>query len=347
LTVTGGLVTAKTLILAPFKSSGICNINGGTLQTGTITRGSGVTNFNWNDGTIQNYDGNTNLTVSNSLILALAETGKHAFNIDQGRTGTVDAVLKNATINGTLTKTGAGILTLTGANTYSGETVIEAGTLKYSTAAAMTSGPYTVNGGTLDIGAISKSIGAFRITSGAVNGTGTLTSNAPYDVQAGTVNPRLAGTVGLNKNGAGVLMLTGANTYRGETVIEAGRFKVTGTILNTSEVTVNAAGTLELARTSGNATAATLPIGNDGMLLVSTGSQMAGAITGNGITQVNAGASLTASSIVQDSLIIGATGATAMGQVPEPSALVLLGMSGIGLLALACRGKRPFSLLAW
>ena len=41
--------------------------------------------------------------------------------------------------------------------------------------------------------ALSQTIGTFQITAGAVNGTGTFTSNADYDLQAGTVGVVLAG----------------------------------------------------------------------------------------------------------------------------------------------------------
>ena len=108
-------------------STAICNINGGTLQAGLIGRGSGTANFNWNDGTIQNYDTSTDLIIYTNL--KLAATGTHVFNIDPGRTGTVYAILSDATTNGSLTKTGSGVLTLAGANTYSGDTIVEGGLL--------------------------------------------------------------------------------------------------------------------------------------------------------------------------------------------------------------------------
>jgi hypothetical protein len=93
---------------------------------------------------------------------------------------------------------------------------------------------------------------------------------------------------------------------------------------------------LELAKTTGSATAANLPIDNDGTIVISAGSQTAGAITGTGITQVNTGATLTATSIVQDMLIIGGAGASAASmpdgsttiQVPEPGMWALL-LAGI------------------
>jgi fibronectin-binding autotransporter adhesin len=249
----GGLVMAKWLELALNSNSiGTCNINGGMVQVGYLSRGGGSANFNWNDGTIQNYDSNTNLSIPKGLVLKLAETGIHAFNIDLNRTGTIDAVLSDMTTNGSLKKTGAG-----------------------------------------------------------------------------------------------ALVLTGVDTYSGGTVVEGGRFKVTGSILGTSGINVGTAGILELAKTAGSATAANLAIDNDGMVLISAGSQTVGAISGTGITQVNAGASLTAHSIVQDRLTIGGTGAgttgladaSTMSQVPEPSTLALLWAGVVGAFILVWRRK--------
>jgi T5SS/PEP-CTERM-associated repeat protein/autotransporter-associated beta strand protein len=127
----GGLVMTLSMILAnSAKSSGMCNISdGGVLQTATLRQGNGIASVNWNDGVIQNYNPNTNLAVSSNLTIRLASTGTHAFNVDSGRTGTVDAVLTDATSGGTLKKIGAGTLVLTAANSYSGETEVEYGTL--------------------------------------------------------------------------------------------------------------------------------------------------------------------------------------------------------------------------
>ena len=51
---------------------------------------------------------------------------------------------------GSLTKDGAGILTLTGTNTYTGGTVLNAGTLTVNGAQALGLGNVVVNGGTLN-----------------------------------------------------------------------------------------------------------------------------------------------------------------------------------------------------
>ena len=91
----------------------------------------------------------------------------------------------------------------------------------------MPGGNYAISGGTLNIGALSKSIGTFQITGGTVSGTGTLTSSAAYDIQAGTVNAVLAGSVGLNKTTAGSATIN-APTYTGTTNVSAGTLTFTG-----------------------------------------------------------------------------------------------------------------------
>ena len=76
-------------------------------------------------------------------------------------------------------KSGTGTLTISGPNTgqYTGGLTVNAGTLDYS-GGVLPIGDYAIVGGTLNIGALSQSIGTFQITGGAVSGTGTLTSTS-------------------------------------------------------------------------------------------------------------------------------------------------------------------------
>ena len=87
--------------------------------------------------------------------------------------------------------------------------------------------PYTINGGTLNIGGLSASIGAFQITGGTVTGTGTLTSNAAYDVRGGTVGANLAGTaIGLTKSGSTTGGSQRRNSYTGRTTVAGGTLEL-------------------------------------------------------------------------------------------------------------------------
>jgi autotransporter-associated beta strand protein len=172
----------------------------------------------------------------------------------------------------------------------------------------------------------------------SVNDSAVLTVNAATS----------AATAGLTKTGAGILVLTNANTYTGATTASAGTLRVTGSIASTS-VTVAPSAVLDLANTAGTALAAVTPasVSNDGTMNVNSLSEQAGAISGLGSTSVNG--SLTATSIVQNTLSIGAGGSVTIREiplvagsanaVPEPSTLALLIAGAAGLLVFARRRR--------
>ncbi|WP_338286659.1 autotransporter-associated beta strand repeat-containing protein [Luteolibacter sp. LG18] len=138
--VTGGIAKVGTLTLGNRTSGTLnstVNLNGGgTIAAQTIQNGSGTTTstrtFNWNSGTITTLDASTDLTVSSAL--KLAATGTHGFDIGTSRTGTVSGVISEAAAGASLTKTGAGTLVLSGANTYTGDTLVNGGKLSIGSA---------------------------------------------------------------------------------------------------------------------------------------------------------------------------------------------------------------------
>ena len=153
LTVSGGTVKARNLYLGDQNNitatntvSGTFNLNGGAnLHAQTIAKGPGTgtqaatRTFNWNEGTIHNYDSSTDLTIGSfggTATFALIGAGAHTFEISSGRQGTVHQVISGSGSSG-LTKAGAGTLTLSGTNTYSGPTNIDVGTLVVSSSGSI------------------------------------------------------------------------------------------------------------------------------------------------------------------------------------------------------------------
>jgi autotransporter-associated beta strand protein len=134
-----------------------------------------------------------------------------------------------------LTKLGANSLVLSGTNTYTGATNISAGALGFAntaTMAAFTNPLALVNvaaGATLAVNAggasdwsgadISTLLGLYNVTfnTGSMLGIDTTNATGPVSLS----NP-IGGLAGLNKLGAGTLVLGSGNTYVGPTGVAAG-----------------------------------------------------------------------------------------------------------------------------
>jgi autotransporter-associated beta strand protein len=159
-----------------------------------------------------------------------------------------------------------------------------------------------------------------RITPSATSGTTRLIltgSNAGANRIAGILADNGAGTLSLVKDGAGLWILSGANTYSGGTTVMAGtlRFAITsGTpaVVVGATATVDLGATMELAGSvsalSSGANRANITNDSDAPgILVSGTHQQVGSIDGTGTTQVIAGSDLTANHIIQGALDIGGT----------------------------------------
>jgi len=114
--------------------------------------------------------------------------------------------------SGRLVQQGAGTVTLTGANTYSGTTTITNGALQIG------------DGGT------SGTLGT-----GAVINNGTLIVNRSDEV---VVANTISGSGGLIQTGAGTTTLTGTNSYTGTTAIDVGTLLLDGNHLSGASYTV-------------------------------------------------------------------------------------------------------------
>ena len=228
---TGSLVytSAGALNVGSFNS--IVGITAGSL---TLTAG-GLTDT-----------GLSGITVTNASTIAINNaTGSYAYG------GVIAGPV-------TLTKSGAGIQTLSATSSYTGGTSVTGGTLVSGANTASgppISGPFgsgtiTINGGTLDLygktvanplsmagtgyggnGAIINS----SATAGQVTGTILLTAAStiggpnPY-----VITNTISGPYGLTKLSANTVTFSGVSTYSGATTVAAGTLKITGKIYCTT-----------------------------------------------------------------------------------------------------------------
>lgn len=160
-----------------------------------------------------------------SLSLTLTNTSNAAVALTVGNNNETTAYAGSLTGLGSLAKTGAGTLTLSGSNSYAGSTTVSAGTLLVGNASALGSGiaNLTAAGGTLDLGGfgVTRS-GTVSFTGGTVQ-SGTITNDTvAFAAQSGAVSAVLAGAAGLTKTTSGTVTLSGANTYSGATTLSAG-----------------------------------------------------------------------------------------------------------------------------
>jgi autotransporter-associated beta strand protein len=240
MTQSGGAVTAQGIQFGGDDASKTYNgaasaamrLTGGDLYVGSlgITRVSAAAAL---PVTIQLAGGTVGASAdwSSSLDMKLGTSGggvtfRAADSGGTGRNVTLSGILSDDdAVQGGFTKTGAGTLTLTGANSYSGETIVSAGTLQIGDGGAT---------GSID-------------NASAVTNDAALVYNRSDPVSVGYA---ISGTGTLTQKGAGALTLTDAN-YTGQTAVNAGTLVLDYTTQSNSKLSDSAAlvlggGTLDL-----------------------------------------------------------------------------------------------------
>ncbi len=256
-------------------ASGAVTVSGGTLNIGTYSDTVGAVTL-----TGGGITGTTGVLAGSSYAV---------------ESGSISAILGGS---GTLTKSTAGTVTLTGSNAYTGLTTVSAGTLAYGASNVIASGAVTVSGGTLDIGTYSDTVGAVTLTSGSITGTTGVLAGSSYAVQSGSISAILNGTGTLAKSTTGTVTLSGSNLYAGTTTVSAGAL----TIQNGAALGTTAAGTTVASgaalQLQGNITTLTealtlngTGVAADGALRNLSGSNSyAGLVTLGGASRINSDA---------------------------------------------------------
>jgi autotransporter-associated beta strand protein/T5SS/PEP-CTERM-associated repeat protein len=261
---------ALTLAAAISGAGSLSKAGSGTLiLTGSSTYTGGTT---ITSGTLQLGDGGANGSIVGNV------TNNGTFAINRSDTFTFGGVISGS---GAFQQNGTGTTIFTAANTYTGGTIINAGTLQLGPGGSLApTGALTVNaGGTFDLNSFNQTVGSLAGAGNVALGAGRLTTGS--DNTSTTFSGTISGAGGLTKIGAGTLALTGTNPYSGATAVNGGRLTVNGSIPN-STLTVDGGATLGGIGTIGNA------IINNGTL--SPGNSI-GTITVNGNLVMTAAAS--------------------------------------------------------
>ncbi|AMK78402.1 hypothetical protein A1342_06145 [Methylomonas methanica] len=224
--------------------TGSTQVSAGTLTLGTsnvIADASSlvVSGGTFNLGTFNDTVAGVQL-VSGSITGSGTSTSTSNFDLQDG---TVSAKLGGSV---GLNKTTAGLVTLSGTNSYTGTTQVSGGTLALGAGNVIADASSLVvsGGGIFDLGVNNDTVAGVQLLSGSINGSGTLTSNSTFDLQSGTVNANLGGSVGLNKTTSDTVILNGTNSYTGNTLIDAGVLNFTGSNTHSGNFTGN--GTLQV-----------------------------------------------------------------------------------------------------
>ncbi|WP_181172297.1 autotransporter domain-containing protein [Mesorhizobium sp. B2-2-3] len=217
----GGTVTALggVRLGSGATSNGTLNINsGGTLETTALLRGFfGTKQVNIDNGTLRALSNNATWIASGFTGTQLNIAAGGLTLDSNGFAVTVASPLSGV---GGVTKVGAGTVTFNTAQTYTGETVVQSGTLALTNTGSVTGSSRVVVDGTFDISGVTAAGSdiQFLAGGGAVElGTKTLTILNASSIFSGSITGSGALAIG-----GGTQFLTGANTYTGGTVIAVG-----------------------------------------------------------------------------------------------------------------------------
>ena len=230
------------------------------------TSGSGIVKYAGNmtylgattitSGTLQIGDGGTSGKLAAGS--AITNNGTLVFNRSDAVTqGTDFASVIAGT--GNLEQAGSNTLTISGNNTYTGATVINAGTLEVGAAGRLGGGSY----------------------SGNISNNGTLIYSG---TNAQTLSGMISGTGSLTQNASSQLLLTGNNSYTGTTTISAGTIRLQNTASNSQaivgDITISG-GQLSVAATNQIADTASVTL-TSGSLELSSYNEIINSLTMSG-----------------------------------------------------------------
>ncbi|MBQ0960879.1 autotransporter-associated beta strand repeat-containing protein [Ideonella sp. 4Y11] len=234
--------------------------NGITFNGGTLASGAANSTFAaYGSYTFDNAVYVTANSTASALSLALNSGSAVDMVVSPGATLTVSGTIDRPTFGGgaDLRLQGGGTLVLQQANSFTGMTWVDAGTLRLGHAGALAASSAVTVNGTLDLSghaaAVSSLAGSGTVTNSAASAaTLTAGSSGASTTFSGVIQDG-SGSVALTKAGSGTLTLSGALSHSGATTVDGGtlalsgswdRHGATATVAVASGATLSGAGTL-------------------------------------------------------------------------------------------------------
>jgi fibronectin-binding autotransporter adhesin len=239
---------------------------------GTITINAGILQF-----------GNSSTTGSAGSSSGITNNATLTFN----RTNTITQGTDFPVISGSgiLIQSGSGTTILGLSNSYTGETRINAGTLRLGHASAFGSGSIRFNGGTMQYGSgITTDVSSRIVNNSSAIRIDTNGQNVDF-AALGSTN-----TGGLVKTGTGILTMSGSgNTYTGVNTISVGEMTFSGTYTATNDVKINGSAN-PILNISGNFTQTFTGSGvRSFQLAVNAGTTATVNVSGSAVVTLNGG----------------------------------------------------------
>ncbi|MFA7234648.1 MAG: autotransporter-associated beta strand repeat-containing protein, partial [Terrimicrobiaceae bacterium] len=198
----GTTVNAGTLAVSGAgtlgSTAGFVTVNGGILNLGGSTFTASA--FSLNGGSVQNG------SISSTSGTDFSQGGSSNTNIEG---------------SGGVTVGGGATVTLSGNNTYSGETQVDGTLIAGSSTALSANSAYTVNSGaTLNLNGNDSAIGG-------LNGSGSVvTGSADLGVGSGSFSGNISSSGQLDKTSSGTLILSGSSNTLGSALVSEGTLEV-------------------------------------------------------------------------------------------------------------------------
>ena len=246
--------TTQSLFTTPI------TISGGQLVLASDTAAARNPITNWVSGGVQFSNGVTTATLgslSGSGDVTLQNWDGSAVTLFVGSNNLSGTYSGSLSGPGSLRKVGTGTFTLSGNNTYSGNTILDAGTLLATQPSSLpgynVSGKITVNTAILAVPMGSGAWGDSEVSALIANASWNTGSRLNVQVATGSesISGNIAGVLRLTKLGAGELILNGNNSYTGWTILQEGTLAVSsGANLPTSGTLVITGGVLRVLGTA-------------------------------------------------------------------------------------------------